>query len=39
MTKKTWVAPTVKPLASAKDARLGLSGTKDGIATKHSATS
>lgn len=39
MTKKTWVAPTVKPLASAKDARLGLAGAKDGGLTKHAATS
>lgn len=39
MNKKTWVAPTVKPLASATDARLGVTGTKDGLVTKQAASS
>lgn len=29
MDKKTWAAPTVKPLTSAKDAQLGGSATRD----------
>jgi hypothetical protein len=29
MDKKTWVAPRVSPLAAAKDAELGTSGTSD----------
>jgi hypothetical protein len=39
MQKKTWTAPTIKPLASAKDAKLGVAGAKDGLVTKQSATS
>lgn len=39
MTKKTWVAPTVAPLSSAKDAQLGLAGAKDGTLSRHAATS
>ena len=36
MEKKTWVTPTVKPLASAQDAQLGGSGTRDALSQQAS---
>jgi hypothetical protein len=39
MEKKTWVAPTVTPLASAEDAQLGRSGPKDLLGHQHAPSS
>lgn len=39
MEKQVWVAPTVTPLASVKDAELGLGGVSDGLVTKHASSS
>lgn len=39
MDKKTWAAPTVKPLTSAKDAQLGGAVTRDLLGSRQRAGS
>lgn len=39
MDKKTWAAPTVKPLTSAKDAQLGGAATRDVLTGRQRAGS